>query len=332
MSPPRSISGASCQSTLPGDLSCDDEARVCTVGGSRGKPGSYTVTVDGHTQIMSKDEFAKHPPVSHGDARPVVRYDNHRELARGAVEDQMHQSVDDAWLDTLLDGLSAPGTGLLGRLLSPDAALKQDVDDRVATFGRTTTVLSDFHPPGWEHSGGDSEACYRLACEGAQHTTPTRDSPVGGGGVTLYQKVAQRITTNKDASALALAQIKAHIDAGKAVVAGVNVPAIGYAVDKVHQPVTDHFVDICGYETDARGNITALFAKDNAMPGAVDIRFDVAGDGSITKAGTESPNVKEVAKMKYQLSEVRFHASMPYTGSLQPKDDAGNVMVWQPKK
>jgi len=63
----------------------------------------------------------------------------------------------------------------------------------------------------------------------------------------LYPKVAGSITTHKDASAVALAQVKAHIDAGKAVIAGVNIPAVTYAIDKNTQPVADHFIDILSH-------------------------------------------------------------------------------------
>jgi len=42
----------------------------------------------------------------------------------------------------------------------------------------------------------------------------------------LYPKVAGSITTHKDASAVALSQVKAHIDAGKAVIARVNIPTV----------------------------------------------------------------------------------------------------------
>jgi hypothetical protein len=42
----------------------------------------------------------------------------------------------------------------------------------------------------------------------------------------LVSKGGGQITTHKDASAVALSQVKAHIDAGKAVIAGVNIPAV----------------------------------------------------------------------------------------------------------
>ena len=91
--------------------------------------------------------------------------------------------------------------------------------------GGKTVKLQDFKPPGWEASGGNEEACYRLACEGAAKTTPKGESPTGGGGVILYEATAKRIKTDKGASDVALEQIKRHIDGGRAVVGGVSKPA-----------------------------------------------------------------------------------------------------------
>src|SRR5262249_57142715 len=106
-------------------------------------------------------------------------------------------------------------------------------------------------------------ACYKHADDGASETCPLGKSAKGGGGVTLYddktglgseiiKNPAQRIKTDKDASAVALEQIKRHIDDGRAVIAGVSEPANSTIVDgpkKVKgkeiegkQPVTDHFV------------------------------------------------------------------------------------------
>jgi hypothetical protein len=214
------------------------------------------------------------------NAKPVVRHDNHRELARDAVNDVMQQSVTDERLNTLLPRELG---GSRSSLSPPPSRLRQEFDDRVALFGRTTTELWNFSPPGWESSGGNPAACFKLACEGAQQTAGKGESPVGGGGVILYDKVAQRIKTDADASRLALSQIKEHIDAGKSVVAGVNEPGQGHVVDAKKQPVTDHFVAISGYETDSSGRITALLARDNATSKATDIRFEVRADGSIVK-------------------------------------------------
>jgi hypothetical protein len=66
----------------------------------------------------------------------------------------------------------------------------------------------------------------------------------GGGGVILYddktglgseiiKRPAQRIHTDKDASIVALEQIKRHIDDGRAVVAGVSEPTNPEA-EKIH--------------------------------------------------------------------------------------------------
>jgi hypothetical protein len=131
---------------------------------------------------------------------------------------------------------------------------------------------------------------------------------------------------------VAIDQITAHIDAGKAVLAGVNITDYKHVVDPVKQPVTDHFVTIYGYEKDAAGKVTALLAKDNAAGDAPTIRLEARGDGSFVKAGKRPQPDQPVIKMEYQLSEVRFHTSMPYTGKLRPMDDARDGMVWWPKK
>lgn len=216
------------------------------------------------------------------------------------------------------------------------AQVLQPADPKLVTRrekggGVTVTELKNFNPPGWEDAGEDHQACYKLSVKGAEKTCAKGDSPVDGGGVILYPKVAGTITTNKDASAVALSQIKAHIDAGKAVIAGANIPAITYAVDKKSQPVTDHFIDVYGYEADSKGKVTAILARDNAVAGAPAIRMEVGADGSITKAGSVDPKTKNVAEMKYQLSEVRFHTSMPYTGGVRPMNDEQKGMVWWPK-
>jgi hypothetical protein len=108
--------------------------------------------------------------------------------------------------------------------------------------GGETVKLKDFKPPGWEDAAGNPAACYKLACSGASQTAPAGQSVTGGGGVILYddktglgseiiKKPAQRIHTDKDASAVALEQIKRHIDDGRAVVAGVSEPANSTIVD-----------------------------------------------------------------------------------------------------
>jgi hypothetical protein len=214
--------------------------------------------------------------------------------------------------------------------------------------GGETVKLKDFKPPGWEDAGGNPEACYKLACAGASQTAPAGQSVTGGGGVILYddktglgseiiKRPAQRIHTDKDASAVALEQIKRHIDDGRAVVAGVSEPASSEIVDgpKIEngkekpgkQPVTNHYVAVYGYETDAKGKIVGLYAKDNAVPGAPDIFFKVGADGSITKP--EDPQApSKYMKQEYQLSEVKFHEGFEYKGELRPKNDDGNVMFW----
>jgi len=148
----------------------------------------------------------------------------------------------------------------------------------------------------------------------------------GGGGVVLYESNAQRFKTDKDASNVALDQIKRHIDAGRSPVAGISEPASSGVVDAKSQPVTDHFVSISGYETDATGKITGLYARDNAVGGAPEIHFDVAADGSISKPA--DPSRKDYIGAEYQLSEVRFHKGFEYAGNLKPTNDAGDNMVW----
>jgi hypothetical protein len=192
--------------------------------------------------------------------------------------------------------------------------------------GGKTVKLKDFAPPGWENAGGNPAACYRLACSGASQTAPTGESVTGGGGVVLYEGTAQRIKTDKTASDVALEQIKRHIDAGRAVVAGVSEPASSSVVDATRQPVTDHFVAVNGYETDAKGKIVGLYAKDNAVGGTAEIHFVVGADGSITKPKDTSRN--DYIRSEYQLSEVRFHKGFEYAGTLRPTNDAGENMVW----
>ena len=193
--------------------------------------------------------------------------------------------------------------------------------------GGNTVKLQDFKPPGWEDAGGNPAACYRLACAGASQTARPGESVTGGGGVILYEATAQRFKTDKTASDVALEQIKKHIDAGRAVVAGISEPDSSSVVDPKTQPVTDHFVAINGYETDAKGKIVGLYAKDNAVGGAPEIHFVVGADGSITKP--KDPRApSDYMKAEYQLSEVRFHEGFGYTGNLRPTDAAGKGMVW----
>lgn len=221
------------------------------------------------------------------------------------------------------DGNGAGSTGTAGG--APAAGPKQVVQTDNKLGGKTVK-LQDFKPPGWEDANGDPAACYRLACDGASKTTRAGESPTGGGGVILYEKTAQRIKTDKAASDVALEQIKRHIDAGRAVVAGVSEPADGGVVNAKTQPVTDHFVAINGYKTGADGKIVGLYAKDNAVRDTAEIYFVVGADGSITKP--KEPKRDDYIRSEYQLSEVRFHNGFEYTGGLRPTNDAGKGMVW----
>jgi hypothetical protein len=112
----------------------------------------------------------------------------------------------------------------------------KQVETKNHADGTTTVKLKDFKPPGWEDSRGQKDACYRLACSGASQTVPAGKDVTGGGGIILYddktglgsdiiKNPAQRIHTDKDAGAVALEQIKRHVDDGRAVVAGVSEPA-----------------------------------------------------------------------------------------------------------
>ena len=199
-----------------------------------------------------------------------------------------------------------------------------------------TVKLKDFHPPGWPP--GAKDACYRLSNAGVSDTVPA-GTKVDTSGVILYDDKksdliahpARRFKTDQDASAVALEQIKRHVDDGRAVIGGVSEPASGHVEDKEKQPCSDHFVAIYGYETDAKGKIVGLYAKDNAVGGAPDIYFKVGADGSITKP--EDPRApSDYMKQEYQLSEVRFHEGFEYKGALRPTNDDGAPMVWERKK
>ncbi|WP_280151370.1 hypothetical protein [Piscinibacter sp. XHJ-5] len=305
------------------------DVRVSRADGLHGLLGMFQVEADGQTRYMTQAELEvfqrEQCAAGGGDAR-VVRSDNHRELLRQSVEDVLGKCVTEDTLARTARRLEQPG-GVDWLLTSPDARLKQDFQARVDAFGRTTVKLEGFSAPGWEEAGGNPAACFKLACKGAQSTASAGDTATGGGGVVLYEKTARRIQTDSDASRVALDQIKAHIDSGRAVVAGVNEPSTASVVDAKKQPVTDHFVAIHGYEMDAQGKVTALLAKDNAVAGTAEVRFEVGADGSITKPA-EPKRKEEYLRQEYQMSEVRFHTSLPYAGSIEPLNDAGKRMVW----
>ena len=178
---------------------------------------------------------------------------------------------------------------------------------------QTTTKLGgeDGQAPGLQATGlvGRRRLITTLVTDspapGHPKPRPLERAWTGGGGVILYDyktglgskiiKEALRSgsTPTRTASDVALEQIKRHIDAGRAVVAGVSEPASSEIVDgpKIEngkekpgtQPVTNHYVAINGYETDANGKIVGLYAKDNAVADAAEIYFKVGADGSITK-------------------------------------------------
>jgi hypothetical protein len=322
------LSQAACPDNGHLTHTADQDVRVSRADGLAGLLGLVQVEANGRTQYMTEPELAvfraDQCSAGGGDAK-VVRSDNHRELLRQSVEHVTTKCPTEQALDQAGRAIGLPsGIGGLG---GPDTRLRQDFDSRVSAFGRTTVKLDGFKPPGWEAAGGNPAACFKLACAGAQATAHTGETATGGGGVVLYEKTAQRITTDKDASKLALAQIKAHIDTGRAVVAGVNEPGTSSVVDAKRQPVTDHFVAVYGYEMDAQGKVTALLAKDNAVSGTAEVRFEVHADGSIGKAA-EPKRGEEYLRQEYQMSEVRFNSAMPYAGSLAPTTDAGKRMIW----
>jgi hypothetical protein len=305
------------------------EVRAYPADGLHGLLGMYRMEENGQTRYVTQAELAaiqRDQCKADGGSANVVRSDNHRELLRQSMEDSTGQCPTEDRLDQVSRSMERPG-GFGGFAGGPDAQLRQDAQNRIDAFGRTTVKLETFHAPGWEAAGEDPAACFKLACKGAQATATTGDSATGGGGVVLYEKTAQRIQTDADASRLALDKIREHVDAGRAVVAGVNEPATSSVVDARRQPVTDHFVAVYGYETDAQGKITALLAKDNAVAGTAEVRFEVRADGSIAKPA-EPRRADEYLRQEYQMSEVRFHTSAPYSGTSEPTNDAGQRMVW----
>src|SRR5262249_55778371 len=134
------------------------------------------------------------------------------------------------------------------------------------------------------------------------------------------------------ASELALSQIKRHIDLGRPVFVGVNepsaVPGTDSRIDYEHQPVSEHFLALYGYETDIYGNFTRLFGQDNAAEAAAEVVFYVKADGSIAKPAERRPVREAYIEREYQLSEVRFHPTLRYTGELLPVNDEGKIMYW----
>ncbi|MCC7525908.1 MAG: VCBS repeat-containing protein, partial [Chitinophagaceae bacterium] len=266
------------------------------------------------------------------DLKQVERKDNYRELLKQTIEERRRSSITQEAFDKIaplyLKSVEESSKGYLPSNLDP---IKESFSFKMELFGKTTITLKDFVAPGWEDSGGDPAACYKLACAGVQSSLKNDETPTGGGGVILYEKVAQKIKTDPDASKLALEQIKLHIDSGRALVAGVNEPGHSGVVNNDTQPVTDHFVALYGYETDIHGKVIALLAKDNATNKISEVRFIVNADGSITKPKEERPSGQEYLEQEYQLSEVRFNSSLPYKGDLTPKNDAKKIMYWPNK-
>jgi hypothetical protein len=318
--PPDSVSSAG---TPPALLPAS--APMCRNDGLAGRLGLQEVHVDGQVKFLTPAEVDALGVAPTGP-RPVVHNDNHRQLARESIEQARGQSVTEAVVDAESPRLVAPPAGGLQGLLQGQDALRRSFESRVALQGQHSTRLAHFDPPGWRP--GDVDACFELAHAGVAQTTAGADTPVGGGGVILYESQSQRFRTDATASRVALDQIKAHVDAGKAVLAGVSEPAHGGVVNAASQPVTDHFVAIDGYEADASGRITALLGKDNAVSTVGEVRFVVAADGSITKPAEKRADGASYLEQEYQLSEVRFHTSMAYAGSDKPTNDAGQSMIW----
>lgn len=319
------LSLAACPENGQVNHAAEGQVRVSRADGLAGVLGLYQLEENGTTRYLTRDELEALQLAqcsAGGGSANVVRSDNHRELLREAAEQTLGKCLTEEAVDRTLQDLANPAPFTPA---APDAGLQ--ARSRIDAFGRTSVRLESFSPPGWEAAGDDPAACFKLACEGAQATASAGDSATGGGGVILYERTARRITTDADASRLALDKIRQHIDSGRAVVAGVNEPANASVVDKQRQPVTDHFVAIHGYETDAQGKITALLAMDNAVAGTAEVRLAVHPDGSIGKPA-EPDRAEAYLRQEYQLSEVRFHTSLPHTGADAPTNDAGQKMVW----
>ena len=261
------------------------------------------------------------------DVHKVVTTNNHRDLLRDAIGKVQSKTATDETVSsrTARIDLTKPPPKVTD--MSTDAQIEREYRNRIPLFGRVVTKLSGFAPPGWEDADGNEAACFKLACAGADKTTKQgRDSDRRRRGDPLREVEAedhdrqgrQRPGTRPDQAPRRRRAGTCRRDQRAGQTADV--------VDNAKQPVTDHFVDIYGYETDETGRITGLFAKDNAVGGTAEVRFNVAADGSITKPA--QPNRKDYLKSEYQLSEVRFHTGFEYTGALRPKDDTKNLMVW----
>jgi hypothetical protein len=179
-------------------------------------------------------------------------------------------------------------------------------------------------------AAGNPEACYKLACAGASQTAPAGQSVTGGGGVILYddktglgseiiKRPAQRIHTNgtpalshsnRSNVTLTTGGLSSPASASLLAAKIVDGPKLDNGTEKPGtQPVTNHFVAVYGYETDANGKIVGLYAKDNTVGGTADI----GADGSITKPADPSRN--DYIKYEYQLSEVKFHLTTKASSS-----------------
>ena len=289
-----------------------------------------------HTKLsLPKTPLLERSPIRIKSLRDAERIDNDSQvLGESVVGTELSLTKKGLFESAPVRKTSLGGSNKTSLVLDPNLVSLQSrlaLQSKWARFGRITVKLKDFKPPGWEEAGGNEEACYQLACSGANTTANAGDTAVGGGGVILYKAVERKIRTDKTASDVALTQIKRHIESGRAVVAGVNEPGTAAVVDRTRQPVTDHFVAIYGYETDIFGHFIGLLARDNAVSGTAEVRFVVGSEGSITKPTENRPKGQEYLAQEYQLSEVRFHSSLRYTGDLMPRDDAGNLMYW-PKK
>jgi RHS repeat-associated protein len=279
--------------------------------------------------------YSKNNPINNIDLlgkepKEVVKKDNYSELlaselGRSGIIPASERDLND-YESVYLKELRETGeTDYLDKLGPIGTSLKH----RLQIYGRTTVKLKEFNPPGWRE--GDLDACYEHACAGANPTAYGGETAIGGGGMVLYEAIAKRMKTDKIASDLALSQIRRHIDSGRVIIGGVNEPASRGQIDPEEQPVTDHFIDISGYETDIHGNIKSVYARDNASSDVPEIRLEVKADGSITKpANNRVPQSERrfAINQEYQLSELKFHTGLPYTGDLRPTDDSNNIMHW----
>ena len=105
------------------------------------------------------------------DVHKVVTTDNHRDLLRAAIGKVQSRTATDETVDKQMAriDLAKPPPKLTD--MSTDAQIERDYRTRIPLFGRVVTKLAGFSPPGWEDAGSNQQACFKLACAGADKTT-----------------------------------------------------------------------------------------------------------------------------------------------------------------